>query len=249
MNKSKIAIVVPDLNGEHSSIYLRSGIGIFADIKRLYPDEHIIPALNGTGGDLSVIMANFRTGFFPLISPPGLANTLNKAYSKIGSFETVVRLDVDEHPVCYIGELAKRAKQIEGVVVGDLEHSEEFMPRDSFEYYSNTEITPKLFLDATDGRLVLSGAHGFCAISKNVLPALRAQAYRIWRKALEKSKKTELGWGFDAMIYLAALGLNIPIEVRKIPATEFRSRDRKKIIEQRFADEMAIIAAKTIFGW
>jgi hypothetical protein len=249
MNKPKLAIIVPDLNGEHSNRYLRSEACIFADIKRLYPDAYIIPALNGTQGDFSKTEAISRFGFHPLISSPGLACTLNKAYSKTGSVDVVVRLDVDEHPVYCIGELAERARQIEGVVVGDLEHREELMPRDSFEYFSNTEITPKLFSSATGGRLHISGAHGFCAISKNVLPALRSQAYRIWRKAAQRSKKTELSWGFDAMIYLSAIGLGVPIEVKKIMATEFRSRDRKKIIEQRFADEMAINAAKEIFGW
>jgi len=249
MNKPKLAIVIPDLNGEHSSRYLRGEVGIFAEIKRLYPDAYIMPALNGTEGDFSKTEAISRFGFHPLISSPGLACTLNKAYSKTGSVDVVVRLDVEEHPVQHIGELAKRARQIEGVVVGDLEHGEELMPRDSFEYYSNTEITPKLFANATDGKLHISGAHGFCAISKNVLPVLRSQAYRIWRKAMQKSKKAGLNWGFDAMIYLSAIGLGVPIEVVRIPATDFRSRDRKKILEQRFADEMAINAAKEIFGW
>jgi hypothetical protein len=249
MNKPKLAIVVPDLNGEHSGRYLRSEPCIFAEIKRLYPDAYIIPALNGTEGDFSKTEAISRFGFHPLISSPGLACTLNKAYSKTGSVDVMVRLDVEEHPARYIGELAERARQIEGVVVGDLEHGEELMPRASFEFFSNSEITPKMFSDATGGKLIISGAHGFCAISRNVLPTLRSQAYRIWCKAGLRSKKAELSWGFDAMIYLSAIGLGVPIEVVRIPATDFRSRERKRILEQRFADEMAINAAKEIFGW
>lgn len=249
MNNPKLAIIVPDLNGEHSFTYLRGGFCIFTKIKRLHPEAYIIPALNGTEANLSEAMAISRFGFYPLICSPGLAYTLNKAYTKTGNTDVVVRLDTEEHPVQYVGELADRASQIEGVVVGDLEHGEELMPRDSFEYYSNSQITPKLFSAATGGKLIISGAHGFCAISKRVLPLLRSQAYRIWCKAGEKSKKSDLNWGFDAMIYLAAIGLGVPIEVVRIPATHFRSRDRRKILDQRFADEMAINAAKEIFGW
>jgi hypothetical protein len=251
MKKPKIVAVVPDLNGEHGYKYLCNNTGIYSKLISECRGIEIVPALNGTGRDLMEISEKLakEPGFRPIVSLPGLSYALDKAYSKVGRADVVIRLDVDEHPVASILSLAERARQIKGVVVGDLEHSDLLMPPESFEAFSNNTIMPRIFSDATGGKLLISGAHGFCAIHGPVLSKLRSKATQIWRKVVSTNKGPCHIWGYDAMLYLAAIGLGIPIEVVKIPAIEHRNRDRREIMDQKNADVAAIIAAKSVFGW
>lgn len=89
-----------------------------------------------------------------------------------------------------------------------------------------------MFRRFTEGRLALSGTHGFQAWRADTLQVALPLAEELWGTSSEHCPSV---WGFDAAVVLAADAIGRPPKVVAYPAQELRDRDPRKIDAQEKA--------------
>jgi hypothetical protein len=204
--------------------------GGFAD--RLLVDyKNVVALVNGPHPEK--LHPVHRDDVTVVVSPAsGLAPSLRYGYraaSELG--DVVVRIDTAENPTKRIFELAALAAE-HGGAIGDLYFDENTLRSGSADEHSQLDVFPTMFRLFTQGRLQLTGAHGFQAWSSKTLAEVLPVAEELWDRA---SDGTSMRWAFDAAMALAADVVGSTPAVCGYPAFEVRDRDRFKIAEQHDA--------------
>jgi len=248
--RQDIVVMFPDLGGKGmngdfgvSMVEVRKGNPL---IKALVPivnglDEESLRSLTGEGRN---------NGFDPVISSSkGLGPVLIDGYRfvmKQYPKAVVVRMDTAEQDPFYIPRLAKTARSIEGMVIGDLSFDKTTMIEGSIDWFVHMRIFPILYGYSSNQHLLLSCAHGFQAFHPNVLSTVFGGAQTILKEAGE-ILGTPMQWGLDGAMALSAFYHGIHTEIIKVPATILRNRDEEKIAKQ-FSHSLAVcIAADRVF--
>lgn len=227
---SDLVIVFPDLNGS-------SGISFGARLRELYPEARIVPILNGSDrGVLERAEISLRAlGYDPIVvSGQGLFAALLEGYDIVSRRypdSMIVRIDTEEHPLEKISALAKRAEEIGGFVVGDLEFDGSTLIEGTLDWDAHMRIFPELYSHATNGKLPLSCAHGFQAFAPGVLSIeILAEARVVLNEVIRR-----LGYmpryGLDGLMAICC-SRKFPVERILIPAITLRNRTLEKINEQ-----------------
>lgn len=233
-------ILFPDFKAANG----RSAFG--TSLKRLYPQAHIVPVLNGINLDeLQRVAQEISTDYEPVVSEgEGVVAVLRDGYRYVLQYYPdlpVVRLDTDEHPIEKIPDLLACAEKARGMCVGDLEFSDTTLRSGSVDEFINLNLFPHLFRHFTGGKLELSGAYGFQAFAAGALKTIFEAAEKIIKEAAAEANHP-LKWGFEAAMILGALSQNVPVVIEKIPAESLRDRPTLKI-SQQIADTLAVFCA------
>lgn len=227
-------VIFPDFQGKSSLKGFQRNL-----IETLGPDNTlIIPILNGSPAEeLDRIAKEISNDWCkPIIAEKAtsLMEVLMAGYSHVlDSFpETmVVRLDTAEHPINSINRLVYAANALGGMIIGDLEFDDSTLKEESIDRFIHLEIFPELYRQTTDGKLVLSCAHGFQVFPRGTLKPIFEAAQKIIEFAKEKSGE-EIKWGLDGAMALGALLADIPVNVEKVSAIEPRNRTGEAIAKQ-----------------
>ena len=217
----KTVVLYPDLLGE--------GLlpGGFAD-RLLRTDTKVVALVNGP--EPRALAPVPRKDVTVVVSPvSGLAASLRYGYRVAAEMgDVVVRIDTAENPTDHIMNLGALAST-HGGAVGDLRFSSETLRAGSADELPQLDVFPTLFRTFTDGRLTLTGMHGFQAWRSDVLLDVLPFAERLWDQA---GGFSPLRWAFDAAMALAADTLGMTPVVVHYDAFELRDRERAKISEQ-----------------
>lgn len=127
----------------------------------------------------------------------------------------------------------------DGAAIGDLHFGGMTLRQGSAEEHSQLDVFPTMFRLFTEGRLELTGTHGFQAWRSDVLKAVLPTAEKLWDAAAAHGP---MRWAFDAAMALAADQIGWTPSVVHYPAFELRNRDRSKIAEQHDAVLRVLLA-------
>ncbi|MFM2357564.1 MAG: hypothetical protein RJA61_301 [Candidatus Parcubacteria bacterium] len=230
---TQFVILVPDFGG-------RAVTGAFAQgLREMYPTAHLMFGLNGLPKvDLQSIAQSVPTFFDTLIydGDTKIVGTLtalyNKALLSFAEGSVFVRLDSAEHDPNYIGILAKEADQDEVLVVGDLSFVEgQTLNKGTPDWDAHKEIFPKMYGDATQGKVQIGCAHGFMAAQAGVVKKILPRMLRILERAGQKAGQP-LTWGFDGAMILAAVQEGVQVKISPVPAMILRNRNAGKVKDQ-----------------
>jgi len=159
----------------------------------------------------------------------GLAPSLRYGYRAAADLgDVVVRIDTAENPAERIAELAALAYS-NGGAIGDPSFGDGTLRAGSADEHSQLYVFPTMFRRFTDGRLALTGTHGFQAWRSDTLGALLPVAEELRDRA---ARVAPMRWAFDAAMALGADAIGCTPAVVHYPAFELRDRDRTKIAEQ-----------------
>jgi len=215
--------------------------------------NHIVPVLNGADGDaLDKLVEAAKEGGLDAIKSekPGVAEALVAGYKHcILNYpqQTVVRLDTAEHDPRHIAELATRAEEIEGHVIGDLRFDKRQLEPGSADEFAHLMLFPmisKMFLKVVS----ISCAHGYTAVYGPVLPKILEGAIRIASNFKDTDGVLPC-WGFDGAMIGSAVKQSIPIDVCPVPAMAYRNRPSEKVLAQTENSlQMYLAAEKMSWG-
>jgi hypothetical protein len=221
---ASVVVLYPDFLGDGLAC------GGFAD--RLRAEHDLVVALVN-GPDPGALRPSSRSDVTVVVSPvSGLAPSLRHGYRAAASLgDVVVRIDTAENPTERIKELAAAAV-VHGGAIGDLCFGDGTLRPGSADEHSQLDVFPEMFRRFTDGRLALTGTHGFQAWRSDVLADVVPVAEELWDAAASLGP---MRWAFDAAMALAADLVGNTPTVIQYPAFELRDRDRTKIAEQHDA--------------
>jgi hypothetical protein len=226
-----VVVLYPDFLGEG---LVPDG---FADQLRRDHDQ-VVALVNGP--DPAGLVPPSRTDVTVVVSPvSGLAPSLRHGYRAAAELgDVVVRIDTAENPTERIRELAAVAAA-HGGAVGDLRFGAGTLRQGSADEHSQLDVFPTMFRRVTDGRLELTGTHGFQAWRSDVLADVLPVAEELWDAAASLGP---MRWAFGAAMALAADLVGRTPAVVHYPAFELRDRDRSKIAEQHDAVLRVLLA-------
>jgi hypothetical protein len=227
----RTVVLYPDFLGEQLCP------GGFAD--RLRVDHDLVVALVN-GPDPAALAPAPRSDVTVVVSPvSGLAPSLRYGYQAAAELgDVVVRIDTAENPTERIKELAEAAAA-HGGAIGDIRFGDGTLRPGSADEHSQRDVFPTMFSRFTEGRLELTGTHGFQAWRSDVLADVLPLAEELWDEAASLGP---MRWAFDAAMALAADLVDWPPAVVRYPAFELRDRDRSKIAEQHDAVLRVLLA-------
>jgi hypothetical protein len=240
----RLVITFPDFRGEHSQEFGER-------LAAAYPEAVIAPILNGPDqAMLRLVAERLEAPFWPVVvKGQGLLLATLEGYEALTEQfpdHTIVKIDTAEHPIQKIETLAKRAENIAGFVVGDLEFDERTLVTGTPDWYVHLHTFPLLYGLATKGKLSLSCAHGFQAFGPGVCKQALTAAKRILAE-IERQWGSMPRFGLDGAMALACSVQGISVERIGIPAITLRNRDAAKIDEQTRAHMQICLAGTKIF--
>src|SRR5262249_13673535 len=101
----------------------------------------------------------------------------------------------------------------------------------TYDQWAHTDVFPTLYHTMTGGKITLSCAHGFQAITRKAFDAVLPFADRLIQKT-EQATGKPLTWGFDSVMALSAIGAGVKVDIGQVPAQSERNRSAAKINDQ-----------------
>ncbi|HSX42274.1 MAG TPA: hypothetical protein VLE93_02905 [Candidatus Saccharimonadales bacterium] len=220
--------------------------GLCRRLASQFPSSRIIAVYNGVETEA---VPNQESPFFPTWSQPGLREALVSGYNTYvhgGYNGPLVRTDSDEHPPAEFPRLVQHAKEINGLVIGDLRYDEDLMATESPDGLAQ-QIWLEMYGQATRGKAPVGNAHGLQVFaSPSVCHEVLLAAWSIL-KAADTSALERIQWGFDGILILAAVAAGVPLEIVPIAGTSERNRSTAKIMDQYKKHSLVLRAAAQIY--
>ena len=229
-------VVVPDYQGQEASHGTLSRA-----VSAVLPDAVTVAAVNGvdvlsaTAPEVDVCFAS------PGFNRPVLAG-LSRALD-IGADE-IARVDDNEHPMDLLPYAFDQLDAADVVVLDTAFDAATLTPGSGEEYHTRWVI-PETIRAATDGRLALSGAHGFMAFRASALAVVLPVALSALSRAEDAARRLhrpDVIWSVDGLLVVIAVRQGLRVAVHPRRATAQRANPPEKSVAQ-LRDLLALVRA------
>ncbi len=92
--------------------------------------------------------------------------------------------------------------EIEGLAIGELDFTHGGLVDGTYDQWTHTDVFPTMYKAMTGGKLSLSCAHGFQAITRTALEAVLPFTETLIQET-EQATGAPLTWGFDSVMALS----------------------------------------------